>query len=131
MIESICIILLFLTEFLSLIFVGERLKVYEAVSQKESNELTTQEQNAMIRLVLRFFLSVLLIIFLVYCLFIAHLFWYSIATIVLAVIMSRVLYKLSIHGNSLNKRIWAMRVDSVITMLIWLVPFLEIIGGIF
>jgi hypothetical protein len=132
MIESICIVLLFFSEFLSLIYTGERLKLYERVSRKEDvSQLTKSEQYAMVRLVLRGLLSILYIIFLIYCLFVAHLFWYSLATIVVAVITGYILHKLAIRGNSLNKRIWCLRIDAVITMLIWLGPLLEIIKVIF
>ena len=128
MIENICIVFLFVIEFISFVYAGERLRFYDKIMKKLPSEITKKDKNAVFNgLIGRLISGIFYVIFLIYCLFTTQLFWYSATTILLLIIFTRIMDKLIVKENTLNKIILLLRIESIIIMLIWLSPFLKII----
>jgi len=132
MIESIFIVFIFLNEFISFLYAGERLKLFDMISKRESrDDMTKQENRVLANLGIRFFLGLIYLGFLIYGLFVPTLFLYCMLTLVISVVTFIATWSLSKRGNSLKGRVRIARADAILTMLVWLTPFLKILKVVF
>ena len=129
MFESLIVVFIFLVEVIAFIYAAERLKVLDSILLKSAESLTEKDKMILVKIGVRSFIAIIYVILLIYCLWIPHLFWYSLITFCTAIVVAPILKKVS--NRSLQTRIWVVRIDTVITMLIWLTPFLEIINRVF
>ena len=129
MFESLIVVFIFLVEFTSFIYAAERLKVLDSILLKSAESLTEKDKMILVKIGVRSFIAIIYVILLIYCLWIPHLFWYSLITFCTAIVVAPILKEVS--NRSLQARILVVRIDIVITMLIWLTPFLEIINRVF
>lgn len=129
MFESIIVVFIFLVEVIAFIYAAERLKVIDSISMKSAESLTERDKLELAKIGVRSVIAIIYVILLIYCLWIPHLFWYALITFCIAIIDVPILKRS--YNRSLRARIWTIRIDTVITMLIWLTPFLEIINRIF
>lgn len=130
MFNSLVIIFIYLVEMFSLIYATERVERLDNIADiKLEKDLTEKEKGIMVSLGMRSIVSIVYVIFLIRFLFIPQFFIYSIITFGLAIISGAILKH--IKKKSIDTQIWFIRIDAIITMLVWLTPLLEILGRVF
>lgn len=127
MIETIFVVLLFVTEFISFVFTAERIKKYDVIKGKLANELNDSEKKAMSLLGLKVIYGIVLLGFLIYGMFITHLLIYCVLSLLVVFINVLINKTETVKQMSQKNRIVYSRFISVVFLLIWLKPFLEIL----
>ena len=129
MFNSLVIVFIYLVEMFSLIYATERVKKLNNIEIKLEKDLTENEKGIMVSLGIRSVVSIIYIGLLIRFLFIPQFFIYSIITFGLAIISGMILKR--IKKKDIGIQIWFIRIDAIITMFVWLTPFLEILGRVF
>ena len=106
---------------------SDRVKKIDSIEVKPQKDLSEKEKLVLASLGVRSIIGIIYVILLFRFLFIPQFFIYSVITLLMAVISSMVLKRL----KNIQPKIWFVRIDSIITMLVWLVPFLEVLGKVF
>lgn len=132
MITSIMIILIVLFQFRTFIFASERYNLYEDIFHKQKNKepYTTKEMKMLVYVVFKLFFGIIYLVFLIYGLF-TELFLYCLLTLIMSVVSFMLMRLASKPESPVGNRILVARIDSIVKMLIWLTPLLEIIKNIF
>jgi len=130
MFNSLVIVFIYLVEMFSLIYATERVERLDKITKiKLEKDLNENEKSIMVFLGIRSIVSIVYIIFLIRFLFIPQFFIYSIITFVLAIISGIILKHLK--KKDIATQIWFIKIDAIITMFVWLTPFLEILERVF
>lgn len=128
---NIMIVLVFLWEFLSFLFISDRMRAFDSLSRKDDiSEYTDSEKRVLKNVGIKSIFVMVYTFFLIYGLFVPEVFIYCLLTIILSIITGIVSYYGGKHRISLTSRIWLIRIDAILTMLIWLSPLLKVIGSI-
>lgn len=138
MIITLMIILIVLSEWLSLVFARERMKYMDLATEYKEMDGDIRDLGftriflANLRIVFAF----ATIIFWMYALlFIPALLFTIVLNIIVTMITAICLYKIVKKNKNkvetFNKRVWAVRIDSILTLIIWLPHFLPILLSAF
>lgn len=129
MFNSLVIVFIYLVEIFSLIYADERVKKLDGIEIKLEKDLTAEEKTTLVSLGIRSVVAIVYVILLFRFLFIPQFFIYSLITFGLAIISNIILKH--IKKKSITTQIWFVKIDAIITMLVWLTPLLEILGRVF
>lgn len=128
---NIMIVLIFLWEFLNFLFISDRMKSFESlIKKKDISEYTEQEQKLVRNVGVKSMLVIVYTLFLLYGLFVPAIFIYCLLTLILSIIFGIIIYIAGTNTIALETRIWIVRIDAILTMLIWLSPLLKVIESI-
>jgi hypothetical protein len=107
------------------------MKSFESlIKKKDISEYTEQEQKLVRNVGVKSMLVIVYTLFILYGLFVPAIFIYCLLTLILSIIFGIIIYIAGTNTIALETRIWIVRIDAILTMLIWLSPLLKVIESI-
>jgi hypothetical protein len=100
------------------------------ISKKDISEYTEPEKKLLRNVGVKSMFVIVYTLFLLYGLFVPAIFIYCLLTLILSIIFGIIIYYAGTHSMPLPARIWIVRIDAILTMLIWLSPLLKVIESI-
>lgn len=126
---TMMIVIIIASNFIALIYAGERMSLIDDMSTMKANPETVNR--LMLSLPIRLLVLILIVIFWIYSLFTTQYLLPSIVLNVIVMITSFQILKYINNSNSdisetLKKRIWLARLEAAISIVIWMPHFVPI-----
>lgn len=138
MFVEIMIIVIVLTEFITILNARERFLVYDgytvAGQNRDKNSTVVMSPMHSISLIFRLIISIFILFFWIYAIFFApYLLWSIVinsAVMIFTYFMLRKAYSIQDYEKQLRIKSRILRVDSILTILIWLPHLISILSNI-
>lgn len=135
---SLMIIIIVLNDFLALVYAKERLELNDTaiLAKKIVVELNDEFNNKMAATGLRLIIAIGILIFWIYAIFfIPYLVIPVILNIIITIISSIILYFINKTNSNLEltftKRLWLIRINAIISLIIWFPYFSPLLALVF